>query len=103
MIERQVASSRAHLGKRPALDGVRGLAVMLVVLGHAFPALPGGGFAGVSLFFVLSGFLITTLLLEEWHSPAAISLRAFYARRALRIVPALMVMLASVFVFTLLF
>jgi peptidoglycan/LPS O-acetylase OafA/YrhL len=81
------------LGHRPSLDGIRGLAILWVVLSH-IPKLPlGGGFIGVDLFFVLSGFLITTLLLEEWRETSDISLRAFYARRALRLLPALVVML----------
>jgi peptidoglycan/LPS O-acetylase OafA/YrhL len=84
------------LGRRPCLDGVRGLAILLVLACHV-PSLPlQGGFIGVDLFFVLSGFLITTLLLEEWGATGDISLRAFYARRALRLLPALVAMLAVV-------
>src|SRR5439155_7395381 len=62
---------------------------------HAFGH-PAAGYLGVDLFFVLSGFLITTLLLEERHERGRVSLRAFYARRALRLLPALVVMLAVV-------
>lgn len=77
------------LGYRPSLDGLRGIAVTAVVLSH-LPNLPfGGGFFGVDIFFVLSGFLITSLLLEEWGATSDISLKAFYARRALRLLPAL--------------
>src|SRR5678815_255989 len=79
--------SRYALGHRPALDGLRGVAILLVLLCH-IPRLPfGGGFIGVDLFFVLSGFLITSLLLEEWRKTGTVSLRAFYARRALRLFP----------------
>ena len=83
-----------RLGRQPALDGVRGIAILLVVAHHA-AQWPSGGFLGVDLFFVLSGFLITTLLLEERSTRGRISLRLFYARRALRLLPALALMLAT--------
>src|SRR5919198_6163322 len=79
-----------RLGHRPALDGIRGVAIAAVVAQHAF-GIPTAGYLGVDLFFVLSGFLITTLLLEEHAESGAISLRAFYRRRALRLLPALFV------------
>ncbi|MHB1161865.1 MAG: acyltransferase family protein [Chloroflexota bacterium] len=87
----------SRLGYRPALDGLRGVAVLAVMLHH----LPSevrliGGFFGVDLFFVLSGFLITTLLLEEWADSGSIDLTHFYVRRALRIVPAFTFMLVVV-------
>ncbi|HVR86000.1 MAG TPA: acyltransferase, partial [Planctomycetota bacterium] len=83
------------LGHRKSLDGVRGLAILFVLLCHS-PSLPfGGGFIGVDLFFVLSGFLITTLLLEEARETGGIRLRSFYARRGLRLLPALMAMLLA--------
>jgi peptidoglycan/LPS O-acetylase OafA/YrhL len=82
------------LGYRPALDGVRAVAILLVVTFHA-TAWPFGGPYGVDLFFVLSGFLITTLLLEERERDGSISLRAFYARRARRLLPAVTAMLAA--------
>ncbi len=79
-----------RLGYRRELDGVRGSAILLVFALHLrLPWLPGG-FFGVDLFFVLSGLLITALLVEEWERTGAISLRAFYARRALRLLPALL-------------
>src|SRR5207244_10258571 len=84
-----------RLGYRPSLDGIRGLAIASVVGFHAFGH-PAGGYLGVDLFFVLSGFLITTLLLEERDEGGRVSLRAFYARRALRLLPGLVVMLATV-------
>jgi peptidoglycan/LPS O-acetylase OafA/YrhL len=83
----------ARLGYRPALDGVRGLAIAPVVALHAF-GWPSEGALGVDLFFVLSGFLITALLLEERASTGTISFRRFYRRRAARLVPGLFVMLA---------
>ncbi len=87
-----------RLGHRPALDGVRGLAIAGVLLTHAqshgaLPSLVPGGHLGVTVFFVLSGFLITTLLLEEYQRDQAIGLRDFYLRRAARLVPALLVLL----------
>jgi peptidoglycan/LPS O-acetylase OafA/YrhL len=83
------------LGHRKALDGVRGLAIVLVLLHHFAMERFGGGFIGVDLFFVLSGFLITSLLLEEWRETGSVGLGAFYARRALRLLPALVVVLLA--------
>jgi peptidoglycan/LPS O-acetylase OafA/YrhL len=79
-----------------ALDGLRGLAILLVITHHQLiPLSLNGGFLGVDLFFVLSGFLITTLLLSEFNATNAISLRNFYARRALRLGPALLLYLLA--------
>jgi peptidoglycan/LPS O-acetylase OafA/YrhL len=73
--------------KIPALDGLRAIAVFLVILYHfGFPWAPGG--LGVLIFFVISGFLITWLLLKEHEKRGSVSLSRFYARRALRIFPA---------------
>jgi len=86
-----------RLGHVPALDALRGIAILLVLAVHSsddLDALPGG-ILGVDLFFVLSGFLITSLLLEEWHREGGISFRGFYRRRALRLLPALFAMLAK--------
>lgn len=74
-----------RLGHVPALDGVRGLAIAGVLAYHAYDV--PGGFLGVDLFFVLSGFLITTLLLEERVDRGRISFRDFYRRRARRLLP----------------
>ncbi|MFI7699621.1 acyltransferase family protein [Nonomuraea sp. NPDC049480] len=83
-------SRRAHIG---ALDGLRGLAVAAVLLFHAGHM--RGGFLGVDLFFVLSGFLITGLLLEELAGRGRIDLMAFWGRRARRLLPALAVMVTA--------
>lgn len=86
-----------RLGYRPALDGLRGLAVLLVVAFHAnVSGFGGGGRVGVLMFFVLSGFLITALLVEEHHREGRIDLLAFYRRRAARLLPALLLMLIVV-------
>ncbi|MGO1172973.1 MAG: acyltransferase family protein [Actinomycetaceae bacterium] len=76
-------------GRIPGLDGVRALAVGAVLLFHLFPAVAPGGFIGVDLFFVLSGFLITTLLLREIGRSGRIDLPGFWKRRARRLLPAL--------------
>jgi peptidoglycan/LPS O-acetylase OafA/YrhL len=76
------------LRRWPALDGIRGIAILLVVASH-FGLGGTGGMVGVTLFFVLSGFLITYLLLDEREQTGGIDLRAFYGRRALRLLPAL--------------
>lgn len=82
-------SNADKLGYAPPLDGLRGLAMMLVILVHA-SFVPFASFAGsVDMFFVVSGFLITTLLLEEDRRSGRIDLRRFYARRALRLLPLL--------------
>lgn len=92
----------------PSLDGMRALAVLCVIWGHGAATLPQegvvpalreylpGGYFGVQVFFVLSGFLITTLLLRERAKSGRISLAGFYRRRAFRILPALFVFLLIV-------
>jgi peptidoglycan/LPS O-acetylase OafA/YrhL len=85
-----MTSHAAYLGTRTfgCLDGLRAISILAVVWHHAFPlSAHGRGFLGVDLFFVISGFLIVTLLLRERERRGAISLRAFYMRRCLRIVP----------------
>jgi peptidoglycan/LPS O-acetylase OafA/YrhL len=80
-------------GHIKALDGLRGIAILLVFSVHCFDW-PQGGHLGVDLFFILSGFLITTLLLEEREAAGRIDLARFYARRASRLLPALGLLLA---------
>ena len=87
---------RPLLGRSPALDGLRGLALVWIVVYHftSGPRPLPGGWVGLDVFFVLSGFLITAMLLDERRTTGRLSLRRFYARRALRLLPALLVMLA---------
>jgi peptidoglycan/LPS O-acetylase OafA/YrhL len=88
-----------RLTHQPALDGLRGLAVAGVLLFHGGHL--SGGFLGVDAFFVLSGFLITSLLLVETRDRGGIALRAFWARRARRLLPALAGVLAAVALYAL--
>ncbi len=84
------------LGKRPSLDGLRALSVLLVLAGHSNwkLVLDDGGLVGVAVFFTISGFLITTLIMEEWAQRGRLDLPAFYARRAIRLFPALLAVVA---------
>jgi peptidoglycan/LPS O-acetylase OafA/YrhL len=85
-----------RLSYQPALDGMRALAVSAVLAFHAGFSWARGGFLGVDAFFVLSGYLITSLLLNEWRATGHISLTAFWARRARRLLPALFLMMLGV-------
>ncbi len=85
-----------HHDFRPDIEGLRALAVVAVLGFHAFVPHLAGGFIGVDLFFVISGFLITGLLLDEHRRTGRISFAAFYARRARRILPAAAVVLLAV-------
>jgi peptidoglycan/LPS O-acetylase OafA/YrhL len=86
---------RGTMGRWPALDGVRGLAILLVMVEHTHLAPFHGGGLGVDLFFVLSGFLISGLLLAEFQRAGRLDIRRFYYRRALRLLPALLVLVAA--------
>lgn len=90
------APPTAVTGRRlPALDGLRALAVGGVMAYHLGLRWASGGYLGVDLFFVLSGFLITTLLAEEWVATGTVRLGAFWARRARRLLPALFLLLVA--------
>ena len=84
---------RRRLAYRPDIDGLRAVAVVCVLLYHAYPTLVPGGFVGVDVFFVISGFLITSLILEELQD-GSFTLLGFYQRRVRRLVPALLALLA---------
>jgi peptidoglycan/LPS O-acetylase OafA/YrhL len=92
-LERTATERPGPLGYEPALDGIRAVAVSAVVGFHAF-GIPRGGFLGVDLFFVLSGFLITSILVREYSTTGMIALGRFVQRRALRLFPALLALLA---------
>jgi len=83
----------------PALDGLRAFAIVLVVLFHAHAPWIPGGFLGVDVFFVLSGYLITSLLLAELDLEGRLRLLAFWRRRIARLMPAFLVMLAAYLMF----
>ncbi len=86
-----------RIGYLPALDGLRGLAIALVVINHlAIPYTQTLGVVGVTVFFVISGFLITALLVREWQAHSGIDFRRFYVRRIKRLFPALLVLLIVV-------
>jgi len=84
------------IGYMPGLDGLRALAVFAVIAYHLNLTWAPGGLLGVSLFFVLSGYLITNILLTQWERSGSIDLKDFWLRRARRLLPALFVMLAGV-------
>jgi peptidoglycan/LPS O-acetylase OafA/YrhL len=96
--------SAAHIGDCPPLryrsevDGLRAVAVLSVVAFHAFPDYIPGGFVGVDVFFVISGYLITSILVKQ-HREAQFSFGDFYSRRARRILPALCVVLLACLLF----
>jgi peptidoglycan/LPS O-acetylase OafA/YrhL len=92
----QAHSRDSSLGYRPALDGIRAVAVLAVIAYHLGYGRARGGFLGVDVFFVLSGYLITSLLLAERARTGAIDFAAFWFRRARRLLPALFLMLIAV-------
>jgi peptidoglycan/LPS O-acetylase OafA/YrhL len=91
------------MGYQPGLDGLRAISVIAVILYHAGFGWMHGGFLGVEVFFVVSGYLITSLLLEEREGSGGVRLRQFWLRRARRLLPALFGVLIAVGVFVALF
>lgn len=89
-------ATATHGEFRDDIEGLRGIAVGSVVLFHAFPSMVPGGFVGVDVFFVISGYLITRLLLREAQRSGGIDLAAFWARRVRRILPAATLVLCAV-------
>jgi peptidoglycan/LPS O-acetylase OafA/YrhL len=86
----------AHVDYRPDIDGIRAMSILSVVGYHAFPDMVPGGFVGVDIFFVISGFLITRIILDQLASDS-FSVVRFYQRRIRRIFPALVVVLAATY------
>jgi peptidoglycan/LPS O-acetylase OafA/YrhL len=97
------AARDVRLPYLPGLDGLRALAVIAVLLYHAELRWIPGGFLGVEVFFVISGYLITALLLAEWRQQGRIDLKAFWLRRARRLLPALYLLLAVTLAFAVVF
>ena len=89
---------RPRLTRMPALDGLRALSILIILVYHGGAATIPGGFLSVDIFFVLSGFLITSLLLAEWERHGALNLRQFWIRRARRLLPALALVVGVVLV-----
>ncbi len=89
----QGVNSGGGIAYRPDIDGLRAIAVLAVVGFHAFPGHFPGGFLGVDIFFVISGYLITSLLLREREASGAIDIGQFYIRRIRRLFPALLVVI----------
>ena len=85
-----------RLRQLPGLDGLRAIAIVAVIVYHLEPSWLPGGYLGVDVFFVISGYLITSLLLSEHQRSGTVSLRRFWARRARRLLPALAVLLVVV-------
>jgi peptidoglycan/LPS O-acetylase OafA/YrhL len=90
------SGARPSLPFRPDIEGLRALAILLVVFSHAGVPLFSSGFIGVDIFFVLSGYLITSLLLVEIESTRCLNFARFYARRARRLLPAAMLLVLAV-------
>ena len=85
-----------RLKYRPDIEGLRALAILLVVCAHVGLKILSGGFVGVDVFFVLSGYLITALLMQELRSTGKLQLASFYVRRLRRLLPGLFLMLACI-------
>ena len=101
--ETDVRPAAPPMGYIPGLDGIRAIAVLGVLLYHSGVAGVPGGFLGVDVFFVLSGFLISSLLLQEIERTSAVGFGQFYLRRARRLLPALLATLALSAVLVLIF
>jgi peptidoglycan/LPS O-acetylase OafA/YrhL len=96
-------TSEVRLSYSPGLDGLRAIAVMAVLLYHDDLGWIPGGFLGVEVFFVISGYLITALLLAEWRQMGRINLKDFWLRRARRLLPALYVLLVVTMTYAVVF
>ena len=95
---KKIQTKSFHPKYRPDIDGLRAIAVLAVVIFHAFPSLLKGGFIGVDIFFVISGYLISTIIYENLQK-GTFSFADFYSRRIRRIFPALLTVISTTFVF----
>jgi peptidoglycan/LPS O-acetylase OafA/YrhL len=100
---RQGETGGVRFSYLPGLDGLRAFAVIAVLLYHAELHWIRGGFLGVEVFFVISGYLITSLLLTEWHEQGRINLLGFWMRRARRLLPAVYLLLVVTLAFAVMF
>jgi peptidoglycan/LPS O-acetylase OafA/YrhL len=89
-------TTQRGFGHKPALDGLRAVAVLSVMAYHFGATWAPGGFLGVDMFFVLSGYLITSLLVVEWDRTSTLDFLGFWARRARRLLPALFLVLGAI-------
>lgn len=94
----EVNKNLTHPKYRSDIDGLRAIAVLSVVIYHAFPNFLKGGFVGVDIFFVISGFLISTIIFENLNNNS-FSFATFYSRRIRRIFPALIIVLITTIIF----
>src|SRR4051794_40547113 len=102
-VGREAPQQISRLPYLPGLDGLRAVAVAAVMIYHANHEWLSGGFLGVEVFFVISGYLITLLLVNEYERKGRIDLVQFWKRRARRLLPALLLLLAGLAVFMVLF
>lgn len=103
VLDQRVVSEHFQFRYIPALDGVRGIAILVVMAFNGHLLGMQGGFIGVDIFFVLSGFLITSLLVQDFRRTSRIGFKNFYLRRALRLLPALFALMLFCIVFVLIF
>lgn len=90
-----------HTRYMPGLDGLRAIAVLVIIIYHLNKQWLTGGFLGVDTFFVISGYLITSLLLKEFEETGSINLKQFWLRRMKRLIPAVFVLVGVVSMMTL--
>ncbi|QQS42020.1 MAG: acyltransferase [Acidobacteriota bacterium] len=99
----ETEAGKFKLGYQPSLDGLRGIAILAVMAFNGHLLFMEGGFLGVDVFFVLSGFLITSILLQGYSETSRFDFKNFYVRRALRLLPALLALIVFVVAFALVF
>src|ERR1700761_1752256 len=98
-MEDTIVGPVANTGKIPSLDGLRGVSFLIVFIAHAGLDKLVPGRLGVNIFFILSGYLITTLMIREREKTGWVSLKLFYLRRALRIFPPMYFIMAATLIY----